>query len=422
MLLFIFTTDIFSQETETSLAVFYLVGDKPPEKNKFKFLWNSKGEIGKSENYTPLTFSSGRYSAKDENGNELFIDRFSWRLAGSAEKDTKKIARHLIATYTMKEDSTGNVWLTDGNFRQLTYNRKTQEYALNLKVYVNDTERDQIVSTMTNYPTLFNMNLGRLRKGDTISIAVGPGKNANNIETAYLYFKLKDIHDISETPSEPLNEMMPYADKPAPRFDYSSGKVANGFENVVKIHNKRLLDNKPDLIIMGDSLTNFWENEGKIPWKEKFSPHKKVLMGNAGDATYHLLWRLQNSCLDKTSPKLIIILIGSNNLTSGYSNDEIIAGNAAVIHLVKEKAPTSKILLLGLFPRNGLNNRIKAINPELAKLAASENIMFLDLQNIFINEDGSLKQNLYTDGTHLSTEGYNKYADALIPVIKTILD
>ena len=49
-------------------------------------------------------------------------------------------------------------------------------------------------------------------------------------------------------------------------------------------------------------------------------------------------------------------------------------------------------------------------------------MVFLDLADHFLNSDGSLKSELFTDGTHLTTKSYAVPADAIGPVIKRLIE
>src|SRR5205807_491305 len=90
-------------------------------------------------------------------------------------------------------------------------------------------------------------------------------------------------------------------------------------------------------------------------WKETFGPYNAYNIGIGGDQTQHVLWRLDNGELDgiNPNPKVAMIMIGTNNL--GNRDDEAIAaGVTKIVQEVHEKLPQTKILLLGIFPRNNV--------------------------------------------------------------------
>jgi lysophospholipase L1-like esterase len=50
-----------------------------------------------------------------------------------------------------------------------------------------------------------------------------------------------------------------------------------------------------------------------------------------------------------------------------------------------------------------------------------DEVVFLDVQESFLNADGTLKTDLYTDGTHLTANGYEVLADAIEPVLERLI-
>ncbi len=49
-------------------------------------------------------------------------------------------------------------------------------------------------------------------------------------------------------------------------------------------------------------------------WNANFAPLGAVNLGLAGDRTQHLLWRLHNGELGALRPKVIVLMIGTNNI------------------------------------------------------------------------------------------------------------
>jgi len=86
----------------------------------------------------------------------------------------------------------------------------------------------------------------------------------------------------------------------------------------------------------------------------------------AGDTTQGLLWVCRTvKVRDKTSPKAIMLMIGTNN-TGGNSGAEIAEGVGADVAELRKDFPDAKILLLAIFPRGGSPsdpNRIRTKRP-----------------------------------------------------------
>ena len=67
------------------------------------------------------------------------------------------------------------------------------------------------------------------------------------------------------------------------------------------------------LLFLGDSITDFWPRRGEASWLQ-LAPYKPANFGISGDRTEHLLWRIANGELDGISPKVTVLMIGTNNV------------------------------------------------------------------------------------------------------------
>ena len=75
-----------------------------------------------------------------------------------------------------------------------------------------------------------------------------------------------------------------------------------------------------DVLFLGDSITDAWGGPGHNPkaagakiFAVEFEPLKAANFGIGGDRTQHVLWRLQNGELDGIRPKVVMLMIGTNN-------------------------------------------------------------------------------------------------------------
>jgi lysophospholipase L1-like esterase len=182
-------------------------------------------------------------------------------------------------------------------------------------------------------------------------------------------------------------------------------------------------------LFLGDSITDAWRNKGnhggaKI-FEEEFAPLKAANFGIGGDRTQHVLWRLQNGELDGIQPKVVMLMIGTNNLGSN-SAEEIAEGNKAIIKEIHKRSPRTKVLLLGVFPRDPRpsprRDKIKQINEIIAKLDdGGKTVKYLDIGDKFLEKDGTLPRDIMYDSLHLTTKGYRIWADAVKGPIKQLL-
>ena len=99
-------------------------------------------------------------------------------------------------------------------------------------------------------------------------------------------------------------------------------------------------EGKAELLLMGDSITDFWRNErgpfaGKQVLDKHFGHWNIANFGIAGDTTQGVLYRLQNGEGEGFSPRAVMLMIGTNN-TGRNSAEEIAEGiGAVVLHAAK---------------------------------------------------------------------------------------
>jgi beta-glucosidase len=209
--------------------------------------------------------------------------------------------------------------------------------------------------------------------------------------------------------------------KPAPRLD-------RNWQDRAKLLDERVKDNADaQVLFIGDSITQGWEANGaKEVWAQHFEKRKAVNLGIGGDRTQHVLWRLQNAPLDGVKPKAAVVMIGTNN-SNGEDNTpgQIADGVAAIVQMLRQRLPNTKILLLGIFPRgenfNPQRGKLTQINQVLAKLDDGKNVHYLDIGHKFLNPDGILPAEIMPDYLHLSKKGYEIWAEAIEPKLAELL-
>jgi len=180
-----------------------------------------------------------------------------------------------------------------------------------------------------------------------------------------------------------------------------------------------------DVLFLGDSITDFWRNRGKAVWDKYYGGMNAANFGISADRTQHVLWRLQNGELDGIKPKVVVLMIGTNNTgveTNGSprnTTDEAIEGVSKVVQTLRTKLPETRILLLGIFPRADPkgpppgSTQIKDVNAGLAKLDDGKFIRFLDIGPKFLQPDGTLSKEIMPDLLHPSEKGYEIWAEAI---------
>ena len=186
-----------------------------------------------------------------------------------------------------------------------------------------------------------------------------------------------------------------------------------------------------DIEFIGDSITQFWESNGKAVWQEVYGARKCINLGVGGDHTEHILWRFENGQLDGIKAKVAVVMIGTNNSnknkdgTDTYTDSDILEGVTAVVNEIRRRQPDTKIILLGIFPRgkafNPQRGRLLEINQALAKLGDGKNIFYLDFGSQLIEKDGSIAPDMMKDYLHPGEAGYKIWGAAIEPKLKELL-
>ncbi len=176
-----------------------------------------------------------------------------------------------------------------------------------------------------------------------------------------------------------------------------------------------------DLLFDGDSITDFWQTRGSAVWDQHYGSLNAVDFGISGDRTENVLWRLQQGQVDGMDPKLIVLMIGTNNIKND-SVDQIADGIKAVVAQYLQRCPDSHLLLLGVFPRSTaatdpIRAKVIAINEKIAPLDDGKRVTYLDIGKKFLQPDGTLSANIMPDFLHPTAQGYGIWADAIQPIV-----
>lgn len=177
-----------------------------------------------------------------------------------------------------------------------------------------------------------------------------------------------------------------------------------------------------DVLFLGDSITDGWRlDPAKKIWDERFAPLKAANFGISGDRTQHVLWRIQAGEMDGITPKVVVLMIGTNNI--GQRDPEptasAAAGVKAIVEEVLKKSPKTKVLLLAVFPKaekagDYSRTMVKELNDAIAKLDdGGKTVRYLDIGAKFLSADGSISKEVMPDFLHLSGKGYQIWADAI---------
>jgi len=168
------------------------------------------------------------------------------------------------------------------------------------------------------------------------------------------------------------------------------------------------------IVFFGDSQISRWKmapSFGSLPILNR---------GISGDFALKAVNRFDKDVL-KLKPKLLVLLIGTNDLAINQTIDAI-SNN---IETMLEKANTHKIrvVLCSLLPVTGKYiqdhplDDILAINKRFRELSLKYKADYVDFHSQLIDNEGQFIRDLTSDGLHPSRSGYLKMTKILFPYL-----
>ena len=113
-----------------------------------------------------------------------------------------------------------------------------------------------------------------------------------------------------------------------------ASRTEAGWQQRHESMNARVKKGNVDLIFVGDSITHCWESVPDL-WNKYYGKRNAVNLGISGDQTCHVLWRLDHGNIDGISPKLAVVMIGTNNAGNGQSAELVAEGVKAVVEKLR---------------------------------------------------------------------------------------
>jgi lysophospholipase L1-like esterase len=203
---------------------------------------------------------------------------------------------------------------------------------------------------------------------------------------------------------------------------------------------RELAADKPELIFLGDSITQNWERSGAPEWQD-FAPEWRRFYGDRhaanlgfrGDTTASLLWRMRNGELNGITPKAAVVLIGANNLGRvHWSAEDTVTGIDTIVADLHKRLPNTKILLLSVLPSERsawITETTAEINRRLAaRYKDDRSVSFMDVTGLFMR-NGKLNRDLFLDPKltppdpplHPSAQGQGLLSKTIEPVLANML-
>jgi lysophospholipase L1-like esterase len=128
--------------------------------------------------------------------------------------------------------------------------------------------------------------------------------------------------------------------------------------------------------------------------------------GIGGDTSDGVLDRLEQ--ITRATPTKVFLLIGTNDLYRGDSEDEIVANITEILDRLKQETPDTEVYLQSVLPRaSSYRAAVEALNARLAEVALEHGSAWVDLYAAFLDpETGGIRAELSNDELHLLGPGY----------------
>jgi lysophospholipase L1-like esterase len=184
----------------------------------------------------------------------------------------------------------------------------------------------------------------------------------------------------------------------------------------------------PRVIFLGDSITEFFaDGAGAHVWRTRVAPLQADNFGVRSSNTANVLYAINEGLLSNLNSKVVVLMIGINNLLAGQTPQQTAAGVAACLADIHVAQPQARILLLGLLPAgwktsDPLRVKVEQTNALLPALADGKVVSYADVGGGLLRRDGSIAPGMLIDGIHPTERGYRSIAAnldaALFPLLR----
>ena len=144
----------------------------------------------------------------------------------------------------------------------------------------------------------------------------------------------------------------------------------------------------------------------------KYISDDRVVNSSDEDDTSELLLKNIKTRVLVYNPSDVFISTGSNDYIKGLTNEDILTNLGGIINEIKTNRSLSNIYVLSVLPvgktsKSRNNETISNLNESIKVLCEENNINYIDLYSLLINEEGYLSEEYSKDGLNLNEEGYS---------------
>ena len=178
------------------------------------------------------------------------------------------------------------------------------------------------------------------------------------------------------------------------------------------------------VVCLGDSLTFGYPYGSRVSWVHYVSeryPIKMINSGFNGNIMEEMYNRYKRGVL-RHHPSFLVILGGTND---AYSMEISCAETIYYLEKIIKNAKADEICPVVALPMPVLDDyyaadKLEQIRKEEKDLAVKYNLHCLDFAKAFAAPDGNVKEELYLDGVHPNTAGYETMGELALDFFQGI--
>lgn len=186
-------------------------------------------------------------------------------------------------------------------------------------------------------------------------------------------------------------------------------------EEILKLNKERA----PQIVLIGNSITHYWSGlpeSGRAvndeSWNTLFKGKEVRNMAFGWDRIENALWRIYHGELDGYNAEKVFLLMGTNNLEMNTDN-EVVDGINELVRAVRKRQPTAKIYVCGIIPRSWQEPRVEQVNNLIKARLLTEEATFVPMDSEFVQPNGRIINEYFSDGLHPNKDGYIRMAKML---------
>jgi len=165
------------------------------------------------------------------------------------------------------------------------------------------------------------------------------------------------------------------------------------------------------IVMLGDSIT------AQGDWNRLFPTHPIVNEGHPGFTTEQLITVAER--VAAADPAAVFVLTGTNDIRDGHPQTWTREHLEQLIDRITDRS-TATVIVQTVLPRADASASVQRLNEEIRDVASLRGLRLLDLYQSFDDGTGALRSNETYDGLHLDDDGYERWADALEPVLRNL--